>query len=106
MKVISLQNPAFTRFTFKRSHRALPWNMITYTILNLIGTIILIKHDTNWISAYAHCGSVKVSRGDKVKQGQIVAKSGNTGVSTGPHLHITIRENKTPVDPKKYLKGY
>ena len=43
MKVISLQNPAFTRFTFKRSHRALPWNMITYTILNLIGTIILIK---------------------------------------------------------------
>ena len=44
-----------------------------------------------------------VKVGDKIKKGQVFAKSGNTGISTGPHLHITIREDKIPVDPKKYF---
>ena len=55
------------------------------------------------VSEYGHLSKFDVKVGDKVKQGQIIAKSGNTGVSSGPHLHITIRENNTPVDPKKYL---
>ena len=55
------------------------------------------------VSEYGHLSSFEVKIGAKVKQGQIIAKSGNTGVSTGPHLHITIRENNIPVDPKKYF---
>ena len=55
------------------------------------------------ISEYGHLSSFDVKVGDKVKQGQVIAKSGNTGISSGPHLHITIREDKVPVDPKKYF---
>ncbi len=55
------------------------------------------------VSEYGHLDSFNVKVGDKVKQGQVIAKSGNTGISSGPHLHITIRENNIPVNPKKYL---
>ena len=55
------------------------------------------------VSEYGHLSSFNVKVGDKIKQGQVIAKSGNTGTSSGPHLHITIREDKVPVDPKKYL---
>jgi len=41
---------------------------------------------------------------EKIKAGQIIAKSGNTGNSTGAHLHITIKENNTPVNPRKYIE--
>ena len=58
------------------------------------------------VSEYGHLSEFNVKVGDKVKAGQVVAKSGNTGVSTGPHLHLTIRENNIPVDPKKYLKNF
>ena len=58
------------------------------------------------ISEYGHLSSFDVKVGDKIKQGQVIAKSGNTGTSSGPHLHITIREDKVPVDPKKYLGNF
>ncbi len=56
------------------------------------------------VSEYGHLNSYNVKIGDTIKKGQIIAKSGNTGISTGPHLHLTIRENKVPVDPQKYMK--
>ena len=55
------------------------------------------------VSEYGHLSKFEVKAGDKVKQGQIIAKSGNTGISSGPHLHITIRENNVPVNPRKYI---
>ena len=55
------------------------------------------------VSEYGHLSRFLVRVGDKVKQGQIIAKSGSTGISSGPHLHITIRENNIPVSPKKYI---
>lgn len=55
------------------------------------------------VSEYGHLSSFVVKAGQRVKQGQVIAKSGNTGVSTGPHLHLTIRENNIPADPKKYI---
>ena len=58
------------------------------------------------VSEYGHLSSFDVKVGDKIKKGQQIAKSGNTGTSSGPHLHITIRENKIPVDPKKYLGNF
>ena len=69
------------------------------------GTIILIKHDSNWISAYAHCGSVKVSRGDKVNQGQVIGTVGQTGNVDKPQLYFSLRNGKEAVDPIKYLSN-
>ncbi len=58
-------------------------------------------------SENGHLSSCNVSNGQTVKQGQIIAKSGNAGISSGPHLHITIREGAFPgkaQDPGKYIK--
>lgn len=49
---------------------------------------------------YAHCLSLEVKEGEEITQGQVIAKVGNTGNSTGPHLHFEIRRNKRYVDPK------
>ena len=57
------------------------------------------------MSEYGHLSEFNVKVGDKVSKGQVIAKSGDTGISTGPHLHLTVREDKIPVDPKKYV-GY
>lgn len=63
------------------------------------GYIVKIRHKVNgeWItSAYMHLrkGSLTVKRGDRVKEGQVIAQSGNTGESTGPHLHFEIQRGK------------
>lgn len=58
------------------------------------------------VSEYGHLSEFCVRTGEKVKAGQIIAKSGNTGISTGPHLHLTIRENGVPVNPIKYFKDF
>lgn len=69
------------------------------------GNLVLIKHDNGYISAYAHNGSVDVKRGERVKRGQVIAKSGQTGNVTSPQLHFEIRKGHTPVDPVPYLGG-
>jgi murein DD-endopeptidase MepM/ murein hydrolase activator NlpD len=67
------------------------------------GKMIVIDHGGGISSLYGHLSSLKVSVGDKVKKGQLIAKSGNTGYSTGPHLHFEIRKDGTPIDPNPYL---
>ena len=71
------------------------------------GNGVFIDHGTinckRVISEYGHLSKFEVKVGDKVRQGQVIAKSGNTGISSGPHLHLTIRENGIPVNPKKYI---
>ncbi len=52
---------------------------------------------------YAHLSEVLVKKGDKIKQGDIVAKSGNTGLSTGPHLHYSLWKNGQLIDPMDYV---
>ncbi len=56
------------------------------------------------VSEYGHLSKCDVKVGDRIIPRQIIAKSGNTGRSKGPHLHLTVKENGKPVDPKKYLK--
>jgi len=69
------------------------------------GNLVLIRHDNGYVSAYAHNGSLGVKRGEKVKRGQVIATSGQTGNVTSPQLHFEIRKGSTPVDPTQYLNG-
>lgn len=68
------------------------------------GNCIIIDHGGNIETLYAHNSKLLVKKGDKVFKGQTIAKSGNTGNSTGPHLHFEVRKNGTPVNPIKYVK--
>jgi len=69
------------------------------------GKMVLIRHPNGYVSAYAHNGDLNVKRGDVVKRGQQIAKSGQTGNVTSPQLHFELRKGSAPVDPSKYLEG-
>lgn len=71
--------------------------------MNGYGNCITIAHDNGMTTRYGHLNEVKVKAGQKVKQGKVIAFSGNTGMSTGPHLHFEIRKNDTPTDPLPFL---
>ena len=67
------------------------------------GNLILIKHPNGWISAYAHCDSILVKRGDKVARGQTIARVGSTGSVAEPQLHFELRHGNRAVDPREFL---
>lgn len=63
------------------------------------GLAVKINHGKGITTLYAHTSALLVSPGDRVFQGTIIAKVGNTGISTGSHLHFEVRKNESPVDP-------
>jgi murein DD-endopeptidase MepM/ murein hydrolase activator NlpD len=67
------------------------------------GNYICIQHSGALSTCYGHLSSIGVSVGQQVSQGQVIGSSGNTGNSTGPHLHFETRVNGNPVDPLGYL---
>lgn len=69
------------------------------------GLAVRIAHGNNVVSFYAHCSAFKVKAGDTVTAGQVIALSGNTGMSTGPHLHFGIYVNGESVEPLKFLEN-
>ncbi len=69
------------------------------------GNLVLVRHSNGFVTAYAHASELLVKRGDEVKRGQVIAKSGQTGNVTAPQLHFEIRKGSTPVDPAQYLNG-
>ena len=68
------------------------------------GNYIAIKYDNNVKVIYSTCSTILKKVGDKVNTGDVVAKTGNTGHSTGPHLHFEIIVNGTQANPEEYLK--
>ena len=69
------------------------------------GNLVLVRHSNGFVTAYAHASEIMVKRGDNVKRGQVIAKSGQTGNVTSPQLHFEIRKGASPVDPSQYLNG-
>jgi len=70
------------------------------------GNYIVIKHSNGTQTLYAHLSSVSVSIGDAVSAGEVIAKSGNTGRSTGPHLHFEVRGANNPFGKNKVGTHY
>jgi murein DD-endopeptidase MepM/ murein hydrolase activator NlpD len=67
------------------------------------GNVVILRHDRKMSSLYAHNSELKVKVGDQVKQGTVVSLLGNTGHSTGPHVHFEIREGDVAVSPRTVL---
>ena len=67
------------------------------------GQTVIITHDDGTVTYYAHCSSLLVNAGDKVYQGQAIARVGMTGTATGYHCHFEVRVNGKSVDPEHYL---
>src|SRR4051812_23171700 len=69
------------------------------------GNLILVRHSNGYVTAYAHASELLVKRGETIKRGQIIAKSGQSGEVGSPQLHFEIRKGSSPVDPSQYLNG-
>jgi len=69
----------------------------------VFGNYVIIQHADGYQSLYAHLDTVLCRKGVNVIQGEVIGRSGNTGQSTGPHLHFSIFHNGQAVDPRKYL---
>ena len=71
--------------------------------LDMGGRRMLLDHGNGMVTLYAHNSKLLVRVGDTVEAGDIVALSGSTGRSTGPHLHFEVRVNGQRVNPRSYL---
>jgi murein DD-endopeptidase MepM/ murein hydrolase activator NlpD len=69
------------------------------------GNLVLVRHSNGFVTAYAHASEILVKRGEQVKRGQVIARSGQTGNVNAPQLHFEIRKGANPVDPTQYLNG-
>lgn len=67
------------------------------------GNCVIVEHGNGLATLYGHLSEILVEANDRVKVGQIIAKSGNTGRSTGPHLHYEVHKNNQPINPRLFL---
>jgi murein DD-endopeptidase MepM/ murein hydrolase activator NlpD len=70
------------------------------------GNLIVIQHEGDLLTVYAHNSELLVAQGDKVRVGQRIALSGQSGHASGPHLHFEVRSGQIPVDPVSYLSSF
>ena len=69
------------------------------------GKCVRLLHADGTVSLYAHLSALSVTQGQVVQAGDLLGEEGNTGNSTGPHLHFEVRTGGTPIDPAQWLRG-
>jgi murein DD-endopeptidase MepM/ murein hydrolase activator NlpD len=69
------------------------------------GNLVLVRHPSGYVTAYAHAKELLVKKGDPIKRGQVIAKSGQTGNVEVPELHFEVRKGTAPMDPMPFLGG-
>ncbi len=78
---------------------------VTYASrLGAYGNTVVVKHENGFQTLYAHLSRITVKNGQRVKAGSVIAVSGNTGMSTGPHLHFEVIQNGRAVNPARFVK--
>lgn len=104
-KIISEFNPGENDgFKIRTTQEAMPVKAAATGVvfyagneLKNFGNLLLLKHEDGWVTAYAHNSALLVKKGDKVKQGQVIAESGKIEDPKEPQLHFELRKGKTPV---------
>jgi len=86
-----------------RVHAAASGTVLFYGEQPGYGNVLILEHADGFLSIYGHLSDSSVEPGRFVEVGQAVAQSGNTGISSGPHLHFEIRNGEFPIDPFRYL---
>lgn len=119
-----VENQVTSRFGFRDTNLDIPKNHTGIDLAGKIGeeiksstdgTVILVSEEGDYgkhikiqlgemVFIYAHCNNIYVKEGENVEQGDVIAEVGNTGNSTGPHLHFEIRINNVPVDPEEFIE--
>nr|WP_315465358.1 M23 family metallopeptidase [uncultured Rhodoferax sp.] len=79
--------------------------VVTQEFHSQYGNMLEVDHGNNLITRYAHASKILVKKGDLIKRGQRIAEVGNTGRSTGPHLHFEVLVQGVPQDPQKFLSA-
>ena len=88
------------RMAYGQDVRAAATGVVTFAgVRRGYGNLVTVRHQDGLETRYAHLSSLDVQEGDEVSAGQVIARSGNTGRTTGPHLHFEVRQNGQPVDP-------
>ena len=67
------------------------------------GNCVIVSHGNGLATLYGHLSKLVAKTNEKIKVGQVIAKSGNSGRSTGPHLHYEVHKNNAPVNPKLFM---
>jgi murein DD-endopeptidase MepM/ murein hydrolase activator NlpD len=67
------------------------------------GRCVIVDHGNGYQTLYGHLSQIGVIEGEEIRQGEIVGRVGNSGRSTGPHLHYEVRVHSTPVNPYRFL---
>ena len=80
------------------------WLSTPVTGLKEFGNTVLVRHEDGLVTVYGYASKINVSRGDKVKRGQEIARSGMSGSANVPKLHFEVRDKSVPVDPMTYLQ--
>lgn len=72
--------------------------------LNVTGLTVMLHHGLNLFTSYCHLSVIAVNQGDQVEKGTVLGKVGSTGLSTGPHLHLTFKIDEVSIDPELFLE--